>query len=135
MSNYAFEPVGTVITFPAGFDAQVTDISLDIETEDIEISHFQSVRYREYIASALKDAGEMSCTVHFDPSIDIGNIMGEKGTVTINFTDYSGVHRGTWEFSGYIRSYSLSGAIGAAMTADVAVKVDGDITITGPASA
>lgn len=134
MSNYAFEPVGTIVSFPTGFTAQITDISLDIETEDIDVSHFQSVRYREYIPSALKDAGELSCTLHFDPSIDIGDVLGVKGTTTINFIDHDGVARGTWTFSGYLRQYSFSGAIGAAMTADAAIKVDGDITVTPPTS-
>ena len=134
MSNYAFEPVGTIVTFPTGFEAQITDISLDIETEDIDVSHFQSVRYREYIPSALKDAGELSCTLHFDPAIDIGNVLGVAGPCEVQFIDHNGVARGTWNFNGYLRQYSFSGAIGAAMTADAAIKVDGDITITPPTS-
>ena len=129
MSNYAFEPVGTIITFPTGFTAQITDISLDIEVEDIDVSHFQSQKYKEFIGAALMDAGEVSMTIHFDPSIDIADHMSVKGACSIQFIDKDGIDRGTWAFSGYMRSYSFSGAIGDAMTADIGLKVDGEIDI------
>ena len=130
MPNYAFEPVGTIITFPTGFDAQIVDISQDIEVEDINVSHFQSVDYHEFIASALMDAGEVSMTIHFNPAIDIAAHLRADGTCTIQWIDKDGINRGTWSFSGYMRSYSMSGSIGEAMTADVSIKVNGEITIT-----
>jgi uncharacterized protein (DUF2237 family) len=158
MANYnkAFEPVGSTITFTQGgwdnaFDpgtaangwgptgtaatgmhmvcAQITDISMNLETSDIDISHFGSVDYKEYKASALKDGGELSATVQFDPDIDLAEIMGQKVIITVTFKDGFGNTEGAWTFDGYLKSYSFTGAIGSAMTANISFKASGEITL------
>lgn len=143
MANKAFEPVGTTITFatssaegaeskPADIDlmvAQVTDISMNVETTDIDVSHFLSSGYKESIGAALKEPGELSCTVHFDPTCDISSILGVTVAVTVTFKDGYGNTEGTWTFDGYVKTYSFTGAIGSAMTASLSIKAAGKITV------
>jgi hypothetical protein len=143
MANKAFEPVGSTIVFsqssasgaaalPADMDkmvAQVTDISMNVETTDIDVSHFLSSGYKESIGAALKEPGELSCTVHFDPTVDISSILGVTVHVVITFKDGYGNTEGSWSFDGYVKTYSFTGAIGSAMTASLSIKAAGRITV------
>lgn len=121
-----FEPVGLSISFSTGFLAEITDIGLDLSVDDIDVSHFGSSDYKEYIPAALQEPGELSVTIHFDPSTEppIGNT---PETVTITFPDSAG---SSWSFSGYMKSFSFKGAIGDVMTADCVIKATGEITFS-----
>ena len=149
MSTAPFEPVGIVMTitdgsngFTTAFMAKMTDISVDISVEDIDISTFASGTedssgspatgvsathgYKEFMASALKDAGELNCSIQFSPSEGIP-VGGDNGTIVISFPDSES---SVWTFPGDVKSYSMTGAIGDAMSADVSIKVGGKIVVT-----
>ena len=119
-----FEPVGLTISFHSGFLARITDISLDINVDDIDVSHFGSSNYKEYIPTQLKEPGELSVTIQLDPSTS-PPIGEDPEQIVITFPDSAS---STWSFNGYMKGYSISGAIGDAMTADCSIKAAGAIT-------
>ena len=69
MSSQAFEPIGLTITFSSGFLAEITDISHDQSLDDIDVSHFGSTDYKDYIPAQLQEPGELSVTIHHDPTV------------------------------------------------------------------
>ena len=123
-----FEPMGTTITFDSGFLAQILDITgPDISRGDINISHFGTTDWHEFIPTALADGGELSCTIGFFPGT-APPILNAKEQVTITFTDSATT---SWVFMGFMTGYSPTGTIGDKMTADVTIKASGEVAFDG----
>lgn len=119
-----FEPIGLTVSFNSGFLARITDISLNLSVDDIDVSHFGSSDYKEYIPTALREPGELSCTIHLDPSLEppVGDTPEQ---ITITFPDSEG---SSWVFDGYMKTFNITGAVGDVMTADCTLKATGAIT-------
>jgi len=82
MSSYV--ATGLTVTF-SGFTGEVVDIDYSGATcETIDVTHQQSSSYfREYLAG-LRDGGEVTLTVNFNPTQNNLSILGNSGTLTIS---------------------------------------------------
>ena len=122
----AFEAVGTTVTFDSGFLAEITNIGFEQSREQIDVSHFGSTDYKEYIQAALQEPGELSCSIWFDPSL-APPLDSAPETVTIAWSNSGAA---TWAFTGFMINYSVNGGVGEAMSADCTIKATGAITVT-----
>jgi len=122
----AFEAVGTTITFASSFLAEITSIGLEESREQINVSHFGSTDYHEYIPAKLQEPGELTCTIFFDPSTapPIGDAP-ENCTIT-----WSDSGAGAWAGTAFMISHSVSSGIGEAATQDVTIKFTGAIQVS-----
>lgn len=115
---------GTQTTFTPEF----TNIALNgLSVEDIRTSHMTTSGYHTYIASALKEGGEVSGDIHFLGSQN-PTIGGAVETITIDW----GGSGDTTAFSGYIKSFSGTATMGGElMTGTIVLKIAGTPTLAG----
>lgn len=138
MATHAMTAVGLTISGSSGgttntdytdFLAEITDISMNLSVDDIDVSHFNSDEadygngYKEYIQASLKEPGELSGTMNFNPA-DEPPLGEDSSTITINFPDGAT----TWSFSGYLKEFTMNGTVDSQMTADFTIKATGAIT-------
>lgn len=112
----------TSFTF-SGFTAEI--ISLDgfsLARDAVERTHMESPeQWREYMPG-LKDAGELSLEIAFDPG-ETPLIAGTTGTGTVTWPDSS-----TWACSMFLTAFSPTAPIDDRMTASVTFKLTGEPT-------
>lgn len=110
--------------------AEVTNIDfMDVSADDLDVtSHDSEDAWREFLAG-LKDGGELSMDLNFDPSIH-ANLLSLVGvTRNMQVTFPTGVDEKV-EFEGYIKSLSGSAPVDDKLSASASVKVSGPVTIT-----
>lgn len=110
--------------------ADVTNIDvLDIKVDDIDVSSHESTgKWSEFI-SGMKDAGELSMDINYDPSVH-GALFAAIGTtkaMKITLTD-SGAAVVT--FSAFINGMKAQAPYDDKLSATVTLKVTGAVTIT-----
>lgn len=123
MAASGFEMTGTVITITS-FAAKITSVSWSQSREQIEVSHFGSTTWREYIPSALQDPGELTIGMNFDPALD-PPLGDAAGTITVAFSDSAST---TWTFTGFMTNFEFSGEVGSVATATATIKATGAIS-------
>lgn len=124
----AFEPVGLEIGGYGDFFAEITDINLEQSRDSIDVSNFSSEDFKDYIMSKLRDAGELTGTMNFDPS-QSAPFENEPTSTTISFPNGTGGITGnTWTFDAFLMSYGMSGSVGSQMTSSFTLKLTGAIT-------
>jgi hypothetical protein len=130
MATKAFEPIGLSLsgtsdegTDYADFFAEITDIDLEIDTDEIDVSHFNSENYKDFIAAKLKDPGQISGTINFDPAV-APPIGQDVSTVTINFPDADST---AWSADCFLKTYGFSGSVGEQMTSSFTLRLTGAI--------
>jgi predicted secreted protein len=100
----------------------------DAQADDIEVTHFESPGgYKEYIRGML-DAGEVSFSVNWDPTnrATHAQIRTDKASGLVH--NYRLVFPGAIEtitFPAYVKGLKRNDEPGAAITADVTLKVTG----------
>lgn len=138
-----FSAFGTEIAWdPAGgssFTAIAQVASIDgpsITREEIDVTTHDSLEmWREFIKS-LKDGGEVSFDLVFDPD------LGTHNTTTGLLSDYSqdqtiatwrltfpDTTNTTWTFPGFITEFGVTAAIDDALKASITIKVSGKPTL------
>ena len=115
---------GITIAFAtSAFVAEITDVTPPGATrESIDTSHQGTTDWKTATPADLAEWGELSFTIHFRPSTD-PPVDGLPESITITFPDTN-----TWVFTGFMTGYEPSAPHLDKMTADVTVKVDGDVT-------
>jgi predicted secreted protein len=111
--------------------ANVTNISvLDIEAETIDTSaHDSSGQWRTFVAG-MKDAGELSMEINYDPALhaEIFSLVGGAATaMKIILTDSGAA---SVEFDGIVTGFSAEAPFDDKLAGTVTVKVTGEVTIT-----
>lgn len=102
---------------------------LDVDVEDIETtSHDSAGQWREYIGG-LKDGGELSFELNFDPALH-ATLLGLIGvTREMQIVMPPGVDD-LVNFEGYIKSLSAAAPYDDKLTATASIKVSGPVAIT-----
>lgn len=100
----------------------------------VEVTHSGSPNnYKEFLACASVDSGEVTLTVAFDPDDDITGAMlfgAGVDTLTINWAPDSNQTTGaSWTASAFVTGFSPSGDIDNRLTASVTFKITGKPTI------
>lgn len=110
--------------------AEVTSISvLDVSVDSIDVSsHDSASQWREFV-SGMKDAGELSMEINYDPSLHgaIWSALGTQRNHRITLTDAGAA---TVAFAGFISGISADAPYDDKLSATVSIKVTGAVTIT-----
>lgn len=116
---------GTTITFgTSGFTGEIVSISGPNGTRlAIDGTHLGSTNWKAFTASGLVDGGEVSLTVHYDPTITVP-VTAAAETITID-PNGSGA---TLSFTGFVISFGHNFAIDELMELSMTLKVTGAIT-------
>ena len=128
----ADEGFGVTVTFDTGFCAEILSVGWDgLERGDIETSHSgTSGGWRTFQPSDLKNPGEVSVELQFDPDAE-PPIEAAAETVTVTFPIPPGGNTAaTWACSGYLRSMSAAVPYDGKMTATAVIKFSGEPTFT-----
>jgi predicted secreted protein len=129
----AFGTIWAVEFTPPTFTtiADVTSIDvLDIEVDTIDVSSHSSVgQWREFVAG-MKDAGELSMEINYDPAVH-GTIFAEIGAAAkrhkITLPDSGAA---TVEFNAIVTGFTTGAPYDDKLTGTITLKVTGAITIT-----
>lgn len=116
---------GTTISFASsGFTGNIVSISGPNSTRAaVDKTHLGSSGWKEFQASGLVDGGEMSVTVHYDPTVTVP-IAAVAETITV---DPAGTGQ-TIAFTGFLISSGHSFAVDEMMGLDMNIKISGAIT-------
>lgn len=122
---------GTTIAFTnsshGDFFAEILDISPpNASREAIQTSHMGTTNAHTFVPADLTDWGELNCEIAFDPR-DTPPIGVAADTITITFPNSAA---STWAFTGFMTSYEPSVPLEDRATANVTIKVTGQVTIT-----
>lgn len=123
---------GTTITFSSGFCAQIKSVSWDgMERQELDTTHMTSTSgYMTFIPSDLKNVGELSVELLFNPSTS-PPITSAAETVTVTFPIPSGGSTAaTWACSGFAKSFSQVIPHDDLMTQTIVIKFSGVPTFT-----
>ena len=106
-------------------------------TDLLEASHYQSVDFKDYIASPLKDGEEADLTVHWIPGNATDTLLRDAVDETRDFeivvpAGQGAVSDGSYKFEGsvLVRSYARQNPFDAVRTGTLRVKWVGSITET-----
>jgi hypothetical protein len=119
---------GTTIAFATStFTAEFMSVdgSGNDGIEDINISHLGTTGYHDYIPTSIKEGGEFSIPILYDGTDD--PTVGVEESVTIT---WAGLATTKWVFPGYIKEFTPTAPLEDKMTANIVVKVSGDIVKT-----
>lgn len=131
MAN-ADQGFGLSITFSSGFCALIRSVTWGgMQREFLDSSHMATTNgWMTFMPSDLKDAGELSVDLLFDPDME-PPIEGALETITVTAPiPAGGSTAATWACSGALRSFEWTGPHDALMTATAALKFTGEPTIT-----
>lgn len=127
----ADQGTGTTITFAtSSFSADVLSIGGSGASRDaVETTHMGTTTGKTFAPADIEDSGEFSMEIAFLGSLTIPTLLGAVAeAITI---DWAGTGTGyKWGFSGFCTSFDVTSSINERMTANVTVKVSGDITIS-----
>jgi len=118
---------GATIEFgTSGFTAEIVDFTPPpASREALDTSHQGTKTAKTFTPAKLVDWGELTFQIHADPATD-PPINSSPEDITITFAE----DNDTWQFSGFITGYELSGTLEELITGTVTVKVTGDVTIS-----
>lgn len=130
---------GTVVAFGAsGLSFQILDVKPpQLKRAAIDTSHMGTpapgsgkFANRTFLPGDLVDGGEVTLSVHFNPSVVVpAHAVAE--TITITFPTPAGLTTpATWAFSGFLTGYDPTVPLEDKMTADLTFKVSGPVTVT-----
>lgn len=131
MAN-ADQGFGLSITFSSGFLALIKSISWSGQNrESLDTTNMSTTDGKmTFLPSDLKDAGEISVDLLFDPDM-APPIASAAETVTVTFPiPAGGSTAATWAASGFLTSFELTAPHDDLMTATATIKLTGGITIT-----
>lgn len=123
-----FVATGVTLTHDgmAGFFAEVIDVNgPEAAVEAINMSHHGTSNAHAFDPAKLVDWGQLDVTIAFDPATK--PTMGVKGTVTLTMANSGAA---AWSWTGFLTRFRPGNPLEDRATADVSIKVDGDVTVT-----
>lgn len=140
MSASVAPSTGLTLTFStSGYSAEIIDTAWSgVSRNSIETSHMGTAApgagqfgNRTYMPGHLVDPGEIRVTIHFNPDT-LPPIHGEKEPVILSFDASGGDTTGaTWAGEeGFITGFEMAAPLDDKMTADVTIKLSGNVTRT-----
>ncbi len=106
---------------------EVLDISGPSLSRDVvETTHMGSTeKWREFIGG-LKDGGEVSFEINFDPTDSaISNLLTDLNTDTTNDYQVEWPDGSQWTFSAFLRTFDIQAPMDDRMTANCSFKLNG----------
>lgn len=97
----------------------------------VDASALDTAGGKDFLASSMYDPGELSCEVHFDPSLKatIAGAMTNDSTaqaLTITYPN-GGTATTAWSAYGYLTGFDITATKEELMTATATVKLSGSI--------
>lgn len=125
---------GTTITFGSAFLGSILSIDWGgLNRAKLSTSHMGTTNgWMTYLPSDLKDPGELTIEVFFDPSKDWkARINAAAETVTITFpVPAGGTTAGTIAGSGFLTEFDIADPHDDVMTATAKIAFTGELTFT-----
>jgi hypothetical protein len=124
---------GATVSFGSVFSSlNLASISHSgVSRNTVDASHLGTARGKDFLASSMYDPGEMSCEVHFDPSLrtTIVNAMTNDSTAQALSITYpnGGTATYVWSAYGYLTGFEVTATKEELMTATATVKLSGNI--------
>lgn len=120
---------GITISFSSSFMAEIIDVNPPGASRgSIDMTHQGTERAKVFSPEHLVDWGSAELVIAFDPA-ENPPVDQEPEDCTIEFPD------GTeWSFDGFLTEYNPSGPFGERMTANVTIKVTGDVSVDAGSS-
>ena len=124
---------GATVSFGSVFSSlKLANVSHSgIARNTVDASHLGSSGGKEFLASRMYDPGELSCEVHFDPSLKatIEGAMTNTGTAQALVITYpnGGTATTAWSAYGFLTGFEVTATKEELMTATATVKLSGDI--------
>lgn len=109
---------------------EVTSIDvLDIEVEDLDVSsHDSPGQWREYVAG-MKDGGELSMEVNYDPALH-ATVLSALGTTRDQRITLPDSGAATVAFEAYVKGFTAQAPYDDKLSATITLKVTGAVTVT-----
>jgi hypothetical protein len=124
---------GATVSFGSVFTSlKLASISHSgVSRNTVDASHLGTSGGKDFLASSMYDPGEVSCEVHFDPSLrtTIVGAMTNDGTtqaLTITYPN-GGTSTTAWSAYGYLTGFEITASKEELMTATATVKLSGNI--------
>ena len=125
---------GATVSFGSVFSSlKLASISHSgLSRNTVDASHLATSGGKEFLASSMYDPGELSCEVHFDPSLKttIVGAMTNDGTaqaLTITYPNGAAAAISAWSAYGYLTGFDITASKEELMTATATVKLSGSI--------
>jgi hypothetical protein len=120
---------GTTVVFgTSGFTGDLLDVSWGgISLEEFETSHMSTVDTHTFKPKALKNPGEITLQLAFDP--DEEPPILDNGAIETITIDWGGLGT-TWSVSGFQTAFDISAPLEDKMTCTATFKCTSDITVT-----
>ncbi|MFF4610317.1 phage tail tube protein [Streptomyces albidoflavus] len=111
--------------------ANVTSVSgPEIERETYDVTSHDSVDgWREFIGG-LKDGGEVSLELNYDPRVHDDLVADFEDTEARDYKLVFPLSLGTWEFKALLTGFSQEAPVDDKLSAELTFKVTGKPTIT-----
>lgn len=123
---------GATISFGSVFSSlKIASISHSgITRNTVDASHLGTTGGKEFLGSSMYDPGEMSCEVHFDPSLRstiVGAMTNDSSAQQLTITYPGGTSTYAWTAFGYLTGFEVTATKEELMTATATVKLSGGI--------
>lgn len=139
-TGQAIEPVGLTFTVAGTSIGKITSLNNTQTAEDIDVTHFGTsvdgtthLGFKEFMPSRLRDPGEFSGTLFFDPTKakTVERFSNTTKACVVTFYDETAASICTWSFNGYFKQLNMSASgVGSAITCDFTIKIAGTITVS-----
>lgn len=104
----------------------------NISSDSIEITSMDSVNFKEFVASPLKDPGTLDFSVNYIPSNAIHKFLVQQASVTSSMNQWKMIFSDNtqFEFSGSLISWEISSDNPASqvLTANASVQISGPVS-------
>jgi len=124
---------GATVSFGSVFSSlNLASISHSgVSRNTVDASHLGTSGGKEFLASSMYDPGEISCEVHFDPSLKstIMSALTNDSTaqaLTITYPN-GGTSTTAWSAYGFLTGFEVTASKEELMTATATVKLSGSI--------
>ena len=124
---------GATVSFGSVFSSlNLASISHSgVSRNTVDASHLGTSGGKDFLASSMYDPGEMSCEVHFDPSLrsTIVNAMTNDSTAQALSITYpnGGTATYVWSAYGFLTGFEVTATKEELMTDTATVKLSGNI--------
>ena len=121
---------GTTIAFTGFPAADLLSVSGSGASRDaIETTHMGTTTAKTFVPADIEDAGEFSMEIAFLGSLTLPTLLGAAAQSVV--ITWAGAGAGNiWTFSAFCTSFDITSSINERMTANVTLKISGDIGIT-----
>lgn len=127
----ADQGTGSTITFAtSAFSADLLSVNgSGASREAVETTHMGTSTAHTFVPADIPDNGEISIEIAFVGNLDIASDLLAAAAETITI-DWAGTGIGyKWAFTGFCTGFDVTGEINSRMTANVTLKISGDITV------